>query len=147
MKRFISILLALVTSLAICTSSVSANESNVAKTSVPNNKAIAYEVMPTATTDDGWTSGSFYNSYTTGIKYFSGGTIYVTISSSSSASGNYYVELYKSGLSQGKLPIPCNGVTTVNFPNQSAGQYRLFFSTPSNFTTIQSYEIIGYGSI
>lgn len=147
MKRFISMLVAFVVSLAICTCSAYAVDENNVTILTTSKTAITCEVTPTSTTDDGWTSGSFYISWTTGIKYFSSGTIYVAIKSTSSSSDDYYVELLKDGISQGKLTIPCNGIITVNFPNQSAGYYRLQFTTKTESTALQTYEILGYGSV
>lgn len=101
-----------------------------------------------ATQDDGWSSGSFYWQYTTGLKNFSGGTIYVAINSSNTSyNGKYTVQLLKgSEVKATYSSVPANGLVTVNFPNMSSGMYRLKFISGDD-TSLQKYQIVTYGTI
>lgn len=142
--RIFSIFVAFVTSIAFGIMPVSAESISADESLSP--------VVAEVQNSDGWTSGQFFTDYYTGIKSFKKGTIHITISSNSSPSstGRYSVTLQKkTGLFSftdcGTLPVPCNGIITVNFPNQSAGDYRLYFHEPE--THIQNYEILNFGSI
>ena len=143
-KHIFSILVALVTSFVLGVAPVGA-----VNVSTDNSQGLVMTENSSARA--GWTSGTA-NGYTSYVS-FNSGTIYAAIRSSSTPSGStgtYSVTLQKKTLfghtDCGTLSIPCNGTITVNFPNQSSGNYRLYFNDPNN-DHFQQYEILGYGTV
>lgn len=148
MKRIISKLIATLTVITLCTISTPNVHAAELINETPVTTMETVDSISRISTDDGWSSGSFYWYYTTGIKYFEGGTIYVGINSSNPHyNGTYTIQILSgSTVIYSFNVLPANGLMTINFTDMPSGYYRLHFISGDD-TSLQSYEILAYGTV